>query len=69
MNLSQYKDRPDYTTELRLHDGSVETIKHCGRCMSIIPRKTCEHCAVVEAKADGKKEKFKTFLDSRKEGG
>jgi hypothetical protein len=61
-----YINKPDYTTELRLHDRTVEVLKHCGRCLSIIPRKTCDHCAVVEAKDEVKKAKFHEFLDSRK---
>lgn len=68
LNHMGYRNRPDYATEMRLHDGSVETIKHCGRCMSIIWRKTCDHCTEHDAKEDVRKEKFKAFLDSKKQG-
>ena len=68
MTKALYRNRPDYTTTIYYHNGTTETLKHCGRCMSIIPRKTCEHCAVQDVKEDEHKEKFKAFLAS-KEGG
>ncbi len=44
MNYDQYTNRPDWTSELRLHNGKVELIRHCGKCLSVIPGKTCKHC-------------------------
>lgn len=52
MNIASYRNRPDYTTVLRYHDGSTETLTHCGRCMSIIPRDVCIHCAKAGHDAD-----------------
>lgn len=67
MDLSRYINRADYTTEMHLHDGTVEVIKHCGRCRLVIWKQTgCEHCAVKAAKDDEKKEKFKQFLATKK---
>lgn len=44
MDMSQYTNRPDWTTVLKLHNGTLETLKHCGRCLAIIPCDVCEHC-------------------------
>lgn len=65
MTIQRYRHRPDYTTELRLHDGSVEVITHCGRCLSIIWRKTCVHCDGEEAT---RQETLKQFLAGKKRG-
>ena len=50
--MEEYKNRPDYTTEMRLHDGTVEVITHCGRCMSVIWQDTCKHCDPQAVKAE-----------------
>jgi hypothetical protein len=45
VDIAHYRDRPDYTTTLHYWDGKSETFKHCGKCLSIIPGETCEHCS------------------------
>lgn len=62
MDMTQYTNRPDWTTELKLHNGKVEHIKHCGRCLAIIPREVCEHC-------DGTMEKVRRDELTKLEGG
>ena len=62
MDLSRYKDRPDYTTEMRLHDGSVEVIKHCGTCLSVIPREFCIHCTNLDAESQAERGKYQEFI-------
>lgn len=69
MDTAQYVNRPDYTTAITYHNGYVETFRHCGRCLSIIPKKVCQHCAVREEKAEQHKTQFRAFLAKRKEGG
>lgn len=44
MDMSAYTNRPDWTTEVKYYNGTTEVLKHCGRCLSIIPREVCEHC-------------------------
>lgn len=65
MSMSSYRHRPDYTTETKYHDGSREVFRHCGRCLSIIPGRTCQHCTVKEEKAD---ERLKMFIAKKKGG-
>lgn len=44
MDVTQYTNRPDWATEIKYHNGTVEQFKHCGRCLAVIPREVCEHC-------------------------
>jgi len=68
MTTATYRDRPDWTSTITYHTGYVETFKHCGRCMAIIPRKTCDHCEKDAAKEAERKAAFQQFLASKKRG-
>lgn len=62
MDVTQYTNRPDWATEIKYHNGTVEQFKHCGRCLAIIPRDVCEHC-------DGTMEKARRDELTKLEGG
>lgn len=66
MDMSVYTDRPDFTRELRLHDGTVEVIRHCGKCLSVIPREYCLHCTDLDTVSIERREKERQLFE---EGG
>lgn len=63
MDLSSYRNRPDWATEMRLHDGSVEVVKHCGTCLSVIPREHCIHCTDFDVESQAERAEHKKFIE------
>jgi hypothetical protein len=64
MKRAIYRNRPDWTTVLKYHNGSTEVFLHCGRCLSVIPNGSarCQHCAVRQEK---QKVAFEAFIASK----
>ena len=67
--MAKYVAYTDYTREMRLHNGTVETVVHCGRCMTIKAFKgaDCPYCKAKYAKQQDSLNRLRDHLKELKE--